>query len=93
MLKTLWSGLIPVVAAVALWAPAAQANWTCDDQLQSCLSAADAYLYSDLRVWEMARDRCFEEYDVCQSSSASFPEDSGANHPDTVERNDSSSEP
>ncbi len=66
MSKSVWSGLIPVVAVVALWAPAAQAAWTCDDYLQSCLYAANQD--PDGRVREIYSMQCEADYWACESS-------------------------
>ncbi len=67
MSKTVWSGLIPVVAVVALWAPAAQAT-TCEEILQSCLYAANQD--PDGRVREIYSQWCEDDYLVCESSNA-----------------------
>ena len=68
MSKTLWSGLIPVVAVVALWTPAAQASFeTCEYYLQSCLYWANQD--PDSRVREINSELCYVDYQTCESST------------------------
>ncbi|QSQ22735.1 hypothetical protein JY651_47860 [Pyxidicoccus parkwayensis] len=64
--KTVWMGLIPLVAGVALWTPAAQAAWTCEDDLQACLYSASQD--PDSRAREIYTEWCYEAYPVCENS-------------------------
>ncbi len=67
MSKNIWSGLIPVVAVVALWAPTAQASFeTCEDHLQICLYSA--WQDPDQRVREIYSEWCYADYQTCESS-------------------------
>lgn len=66
MSKTVWMGLIPLVAGVAMWAPKAQAAWTCGDDLQACLYSASQD--PDSRVREIYTEWCYEAYNTCESS-------------------------
>lgn len=81
-------GLIPLVVVAALWAPAAQASWSCDDELQNCLWSASQD--PDSRVREIYTEQCHANYWACESypvcgdyycqaseSSASCPADCG----------------
>jgi hypothetical protein len=54
-------------AVMALWTPAAQANFeTCEDHLQSCLYSANQD--PDMRVREIYSEWCYADYQTCESS-------------------------
>jgi hypothetical protein len=67
MSKNICIGLIPVVALVLMWAPAAQAQtWTCGDLLEDCLYWANQD--TDNRMRDLRREQCYADYDACESS-------------------------